>query len=111
MNHKTLSRIIKEHINIQRSKVFTDEFKGYCDVAGFVEHQTVNHGAHQYVNGEVHTNTMEGFWALLKRGIVGQYHKVSIRHLPKYVDEFCYRYNNRNNSLMFEQTISKALGV
>jgi transposase-like protein len=111
LDHKSLSRIIREHVDIENAKIFTDEFRGYCKVAGFVEHKTVNHGIHQYVNGEVHTNTIEGFWALLKRGIMGQYHQVSSRHLGKYVNEFCYRHNNRKNDFVFQQTISRALGV
>lgn len=110
LNHKTLSRIVKENINPEKSKVFIDEFRGYCKMAGFVEHHTVNH-QFEYANGEVHTNTIEGFWALLKRGIIGQYHKVSIRHLPKYINEFCYRHNNRKNEFIFGLTISKALRV
>lgn len=106
----SLSRIIKEHVDIESATVFTDEWNGYRRIGEFVPHFTVDHRI-QYANGEVHTNTAEGFWALLKRGIVGQYHKVSIRYLPKYIDEFCYRYNNRNNIVIFEQTLSKALGV
>ena len=111
LNHKTLSRIIKEHVDPAKTKVFTDEFKGYCKVAGFVEHKTVNHGEGQYVNGIIHTNTIEGFWALLKRGIIGQYHKISVYYLPKYVNEFCYRYNHRQDGFMFDRTVSRALGV
>lgn len=110
LTHKTLSRIIRENIEPDKSKIFTDEFRGYCRVAGIAEHKTVDH-RYQYVNGEVHTNTIEGFWALLKRGIVGQYHQVSARHLPKYINEFCYRHNHRDNAAVFEQTISRALGV
>ncbi len=110
LNHKALSRIIREHIDPDKTRVFTDEFSGYCRVAGFVDHATVDH-RRQYVNGEVHTNTIEGFWALLKRGIVGQYHQVSVHHLPEYVNEFCYRHNNRKNEAVFDQTISRALGV
>ncbi|MBI4810917.1 MAG: IS1595 family transposase [Ignavibacteriales bacterium] len=110
LNHKSLSRIIKGHIKPETSKVFTDEFKGYCKVAGFVEHKTVDHQK-EYVNGEVHTNTVESFWALLKRGIVGQYHKISADHLPKYIHEFCYRHNHRKNDFVFDLTISRALGV
>jgi transposase-like protein len=107
----TLSRLVRQNIDPEKAKVFTDEFSGYLKLAGFVEHKTVNHGAKQYVNGEVHTNTIEGFWALLKRGIVGQYHKVSAGHLPKYINEFTYRHNHRKNAFVFEQTISRALGV
>jgi transposase-like protein len=75
-----------------------------------MSHQTINHQL-WYVDGEIHTNSIEGFWALLKRGIVGQYHKVSLQHLPSYLDEFCYRYNNRENPDVFDLTISRALGV
>jgi len=110
LNHKSLSRIIREHVDIEKAKVFTDEFSGYCKMAGFVEHKTVDH-RYQYVNGEVHTNTIEGFWALLKRGIVGQYHQVSAQHLGKYVNKFCYRHNYRKTDDLFGLTLQKALGV
>ena len=66
-----------------------------------------------YVDGDIHTNTMEGFWALLKRGMFGQFHSVSKRHLQRYVDEFCYRYNMRRANSMdaFNLTINRGLGV
>ena len=75
-----------------------------------VKHEVVNHKI-WYVDGQNHTNNMEGFWALLKRGITGQYHKVSLRYLDKYINEFCYRFNNRDNDCIYELTIEKALGV
>ena len=58
-------------------------------------HSVIKH-ADWYVDGDIHTNTIEGFWALLKRGMFGQFHSVSRRHLQRYVDEFCYRYNLRH---------------
>ncbi len=66
-----------------------------------------------YVDGDIHTNTIEGFWALLKRGMFGQFHSVSQKHLQKYVDEFCYRYNLRkaDSDVQFALTINRALGV
>jgi transposase-like protein len=66
-----------------------------------------------YVDADVHTNTIEGFWALLKRGMFGQFHSVSKKHLQRYVDEFCYRYNLRNadKGRAFTQTINLGLGV
>lgn len=73
-------------------------------------HETINHQI-SYADGMIHTNSIEGFWAHLKRGIVGQYHKVSVRHLMKYINEFCFRFNNRTNERIFELTIEKALGV
>lgn len=73
-------------------------------------HKTVNHSI-EYVNGWIHTNSIESFWALLKRGIVGQFHKVSVKHLPKYLTEFSYRFNNRDNKDVFDLTIKKAIGA
>jgi len=65
------------------------------------------------VNGDIHTNTIESLWALLKRGMFGQFHSVSKKHLQKYVDEFCYRYNLRKADPMdmFDLTINRGLGA
>jgi transposase-like protein len=79
--------------------IMTDELAAYNPAAGnFVSHQKVNHGQKEYVRGEVHTNTVEGFFSLLKRGINGVYHHVSRGHLARYCDEFAFRYENRNVS-------------
>lgn len=61
-------------------------------------HSIVNHGSWEYVRGNAYTNTIEGFWSLLKRGIIGIYHSTSKKHLQKYVDEFVFRYNTRDMS-------------
>src|SRR5215212_6429648 len=61
----------------------------------FAKHETVNHGANEYVRGEAHTNTVEGYFSILKRGIVGTYHHVSQQHLKRYLAEFDFRYNER----------------
>ena len=74
-------------------------------------HQAVNHTVWYVADDGTHTNSIESFWALLKRGIVGQYHKVSVRHLPKYIDEFSYRFNHRNNKNVFDLTVAKAVSV
>ena len=63
------------------------------------EHQKVNHGRKEYVRGDVHTNTIEGFWSQLKRSIDGTFHSVSPKHLQSYVNEFAWRYNHRNSDL------------
>jgi len=107
---KSLAKFIREHVDINDAVLMTDEYGGYYHVKTFMEHKTINH-QFQYVNGEIHTNSIEGFWGLLKRGLVGQYHKVSIRHLHQYITEFCYRYNHRDNQALFDMTISRALGV
>jgi transposase len=76
--------------------VISDELPVYNYVAplGF-SHEQVNHGAKEYVRGKVHTNTIDGFWSQLKRSIDGTHHHVSRKHLPKYLNEFSFRYSNR----------------
>jgi hypothetical protein len=76
----------------------TDEWLGYKTLSKIYDHSIVKHNQGQYVNGRVHTNTIEGFWSLLKRGIIGIYHFTSKKHLQNYVDEFVFRYNTRNHS-------------
>jgi transposase-like protein len=114
LSTKSLSALVREHVDVDAATLITDEFSGYSRVQKFMQHLTINHKIH-YVDGHIHTNGIEGFWALLKRGIVGQYHKVSVRHLPKYLNEFCYRYNHRNaprkSDVLFNRTISRGLGV
>ena len=69
-------------------------------------HQTVDHNRKQYVVGAVHTNTIEGFWSIFKRGVVRTFHKVSAKYLPLYVAEFQFRCNNRMNSDIFGTAIN-----
>ena len=80
----------------------TDEHAGYRHLGahGFV-HQTVSHKERRYVLGSTHTNTIEGFWSLLKRGMAKSYHKVSKNYLPLYLNEFTFRYNHRNDPDIF----------
>lgn len=78
--------------------IYTDEWQGYNEVSEMYEHYFVDHSRHQYADGDVYTNTIEGFWSLLKRGIVGIYHHLSRKHLQLYVNEFCFRYNTRKIS-------------
>ena len=78
--------------------IYTDEWQGYNEVSEMYEHYFVDHSKHQYADGDVYTNTIEGFWSLLKRGIIGIYHHLSRKHLQLYVNEFCFRYNTRKIS-------------
>lgn len=78
--------------------VITDEWIGYNSLKRFYDHSFVKHNQGEYVNGEIYTNTIEGFWSLLKRGILGIYHFVTRKHLQKYVDEFAFRYNTREST-------------
>ncbi len=79
----------------QGSAVHTDDFRGYDNLVSFYPHSVVNHSAGQYVLGSVHTNTIESFWALFKRGYHGVYHWMSRKHMQRYVDEFAFRWNAR----------------
>ncbi len=74
----------------------TDEGGQYYRVGKeFARHETINHSADEYVRGDVHTNTIEGYFSILKRGIIGTYHHVSPQHLKRYLGEFDFRYNER----------------
>ena len=110
LNAKDLSKLVRGSVDISNSVLITDEFKGYLGIKKFMPHETINHQV-WYVDGDIHTNTVESFWALLKRGIIGQFHKVSLHHLPKYIDEFCYRHNHRKHSDLFGLTLERGLGV
>jgi transposase-like protein len=80
------------------STVNTDEHRGYCGLKNFT-HQVIRHSLREYVSGPAHTNTIESFWALFKRGYHGVYHWMSPKHLQKYVDEFAFRFNRRESEM------------
>lgn len=95
----------------QDSIVISDEFKGYniLDKKTSHIHLRVDHTKEFVAEKGVHTNNIENFWGTLKRGILGIYHHVSPQHLQKYVDEFCFRYNNRTNNDMFNLLVKQAV--
>src|SRR5574337_198168 len=72
-------------------------------------HAAVNHAIGQWVQADVHTNTIEGVWSLFKRSLVGSYHHLSVKHLPAYLDEMAYRYNNRENAYLFRDTLLRLI--
>jgi transposase len=96
------------------SVVYTDEWRPYDRLEGMgYQHSRVNHSQKVYVSGDVHTNTIEGFWSLAKRGISGVYHAVSTQHLQSYLDEYAFRYNHRDTGGrgMFEAFLSRVRKV
>lgn len=88
-------------VDTKDSTLMTDESNVYKSVERFVKHKTVNH-SEQYVDGDVHTNTLEGFWSLLKRAWYGQHHKYKSKFMPLYVAEAVWKYNNRRVTQPFD---------
>lgn len=111
LDSKNLKRIIKANIDVNNATLITDDYRGYIPVSQIIEHKIINHSQKQYANGNIHTNTIEGFWSLLKRGIIGQYHKLSKKYLNAYINEFCFKYNNRDNKNAFGLILQRGLGV
>jgi IS1 family transposase len=102
----TLEVFVHEAVSNKVSLLCTDQWVGYKHLGKNYPHATVDHNKGQYVVGAVHTQTIEGFWSIFKRGIVGSFHKVSAKYLPLYVAEFQFRYNNRFNNDIFGTAIS-----
>jgi len=94
---KTLLPIIRNNVK-EGSTLYSDDWYRHSDLSQDFNHQWVNHSAKQYVNGKATTNSIEGFWSHLKRGINGTYHWISKKHLQDYVNEFAFRYNTRKYS-------------
>ena len=88
------------------SLVATDENVDYKHLGRNIPHQSVNHSHGEYVRGNIHTKNIVAFWALLKRGVVGTYHKVSADYLPLYLNEFSYRHHHRKNADIFGNLIT-----
>lgn len=97
--------VMRKHVAIG-TVLYTDEHRGYCGLEKTYTHQTVTHSAGNYVNGKAHTNTIEGFWSLFKRSLVGIYHYVSPKHLDRYCDEATFRYNSRDLSGSERHTVA-----
>ena len=94
---KTLRPIICETVDLDNATLITDSHPAYRLLKSVVEHHTINHEL-EYVRGSVHTQTIEGYWSILKRGLYGVYQHVSKRYLSQYLMEFEYRYNRREMS-------------
>ena len=106
---QNLLRIAQERI-LPESTVFTDDWVGYNDFAqaGYT-HKRINHSEKVYVAGEIHTQTIDGLWALIKRGIGGVYHQVSKKYLQSYLNEYTFRYNRRDQGNLIFTSILKRI--
>lgn len=106
-----LKAIISKNVAVN-TKIMTDEHRAYYGLSEHYIHSVVNHSAKNYVNDDCHTNTLEGFWSLFKRGLYGIYHSVSAKHLDRYTQEFVYRYNTRliSDPERFELSVKNCVG-
>jgi transposase-like protein len=103
----TLVEFVREAVSHKVSLLCTDQWKGYTKYSTRNNpHATIDHSKGQYVIGAVHTQTIEGFWSIFKRGVMGTLHKTSAKYMPLYVAEFQFRYNNRENADIFGTAIS-----
>ncbi len=109
LTHKELRAMVEKYVKLDESLLITDEYRGYNKMDAIIEHVKIDH-TKMYSYRGVNTNTIESFWAILKRGIIGQYHQVSPEKLPEYIEEFVFKYNNRkDNNLMFTSLLQKCL--
>jgi len=103
----TLAKYIKENVSTDVDVIVTDDLPAYQKAVGAHKHETVNHSAKEYVRfgTDIHTNTVENAFSLLKRGIIGSWHKISAKHLSAYLAEMEFRFNRRKNSDLFIDTL------
>jgi transposase-like protein len=108
VNSDTLQGFVRQAVGENVSLVATDEHSGYRGLSKIgYPHESVSHMRGEYVRGNVHTANLDSFWSLLKRGVVGTFHKVSKDYLPLYLAEFSYRHNNRKNPNIFADVIAE----
>lgn len=109
-DRKTLHRFIKDHTAPDTEVIITDDWKAYRGIGDHdTKHEIVNHLKKEWVRGDIHANGIENIWSLLKRSVTGTYHKLSVKHLDAYLDELEWRFNNRDNSYLFRDTLIKLL--
>jgi transposase-like protein len=106
----TLAQYIKENVSADVDVIVTDEYPAYpkAMIAAGIKggkHETIKHKDRVYVRGDVHTNTVESAFSLLKRGVIGSRHKISAKHLAAYLDEMTFRFNRRKSSTLFLDTL------
>jgi transposase-like protein len=103
---ETIQGFLRDVVAEDAEAIYTDENKAYIGIGDAnTRHETVNHSADEWVHGQIHTNTVESVWSLFDRSVIGAYHKLSVKHLPAYLDEAAFRWNNRENEFTFRDTI------
>lgn len=109
---ETLHGFIKRAVKNEAEAIYTDEWKSYLGIEDSdTHHETVNHSEEEWVRGDVHTNSIEGVWNLFKRSIIGAFHKMSVKHMDKYIEELEWRLNNRDNPHIFIDTLKRVVNT
>lgn len=111
MNSKTAKQILNENIDLEKSRLITDAHKGYKQIKHYLPHDVIKH-EEAYVRGDIHTQGIESYWSLLKRGLYGVFHHVDTKYLSNYLNEFEYRFNRRkiSDEERFEALMSQTQG-
>lgn len=110
LSAKGLAKFISRFVDASGSLLMTDEYKGYRGISSLMQHATINHSV-AYADGIVHTNTIEGFWALIKRAWYGQHHHYSRKYMGLYISEACYKYNYRKSVNGFNDLLARMVAT
>ena len=110
VSKKIFVGVIKDRVE-KDATFMTDELRAYKSLDRDFKHESVNHGAEEWVRGNIHTNGIENAWSLFKRSIVGSYHQISAKHVNAYLDEFEWRFNGRENEYLFRDTLIRLLNT
>jgi hypothetical protein len=112
-SQKAIEETVLMHVDAGVTRIMTDDLASYKfggTALHKAEHHKIKHSQKVYVRGDVHTNTVESAFSLLRRAVIGTYHQLSIKHLQRYLDEFSYRYNRREIGCVFEETVRRLCG-
>ena len=108
----TLHDFISRAVADEAEAIYTDDLRSYIGIEDDdTRHETVNHSAEEWVVGDVHTNNIENVWSLFKRSLVGTFHKMSVKHMDRYLDELEWRFNNRDNPHIFRDTLARIMNT
>jgi transposase-like protein len=106
VDRETIHAFLGDVIDGDAEAIYTDSNRSYHGIQDHnTRHETVNHHVEEWVRGDVHTQTIESVGSLFKRSIIGSYHHMSVKHLPAYLDEMEWRFNNRENPFLFRDTV------
>jgi transposase-like protein len=105
---RVLVGVVNDRVN-KNATLMTDELAAYKRLDKTYRHESVCHSKEEWSRGDIHTNNIESAWSLFKRSLVGSYHQISVKHMDAYLDEFEWRFNNRENEYLFRDTLVKLL--